>query len=359
MVRSLNGRLLLSYIAVVLVCLTLVGLGLLLVVWSSPLWTGAAYLRLEVVARATLARVRAQPPPSPEGLYALLAQTAQEHSVRVLVVDAEKVIRFDSEGAWEGKRLEEFAPPRPFPESGRGTFVAPADGRWAFVARSVPGAGLPPLTVLFLSPQSRLLMLAWFAENLLPPLVEAGLIALVLSVPLAWLMARSVARPLEKVAAAAGALARGELEQRAPVSGPQEVRDLARAFNRMADRVAAVQRAQRDLVANISHELKTPLTSIQGFSQAILDGTATDPAAVGQAARIIHEEAERMRRLVDQLLSLARFDAGQVEMRRQPLDLVPLLGQCVERAALRAEETGNDLSLFAQSPLPVVGDPDW
>jgi signal transduction histidine kinase len=173
-------------------------------------------------------------------------------------------------------------------------------------------------------------------------------------------ISHSVAKPLEEVASAAEAIAQGDLSQRAPVSGPHEVRDLARAFNRMAARVGATQRAQRDFIANVSHELKTPLTSIQGFSQAILDGTAADDAmGVERSAQVIYDEAERMRRMVDELLSLARFDAGQVEMAQEPVDVAHLLGQCVERLRPQAEAAGDELGLSVPPELEVTGDADW
>ena len=88
---------------------------------------------------------------------------------------------------------------------------------------------------------------------------------------LALLVSRSVGRPLRQVSAAALAIAGGEGGTRAPVSGPTEVRDLARSFNSMADQVEAAQRSQRDFVANVSHELKTPLTAIRGLVETILD----------------------------------------------------------------------------------------
>jgi len=359
MFRSLHSRLLLSYTLVILVCLALVGMGLFLFVRTSPLWASATYLRLEAVARATLAQAGRPGEISPQRLETVLAQVAEEQGVRTLLLDDTGTVRFDSEGTWEEEQLEEVARARPVKETVRGTFTAPTGGRWAFVGKVIPAPDGGRLVLLFVSPHGRLLMLAWFAENLLPPLVEAGLVALVLSVLLAWLVTRSVAKPLERVAAAAGAIAQGDLTRRAPVSGPQEVQDLALAFNHMAARVAAAQQAQRDLVANVSHELKTPLTSVQGFSQAILDGTAAGPEAVGRAARIIHDEAERMRRMVDELLDLARFDAGQVQMAREPVDLGPLLARCVERLAPQAEEAGDELSLSAQEGLLVTGDPDW
>ena len=78
----------------------------------------------------------------------------------------------------------------------------------------------------------------------------------------------------------------------------------------MATNVSRAQQAQRDLVANVSHELKTPLTSIQGFSQAMIDGTVTDDGEFAELAQIIEQEAQRMRRLVEQMLELSRLESG-------------------------------------------------
>jgi len=112
-------------------------------------------------------------------------------------------------------------------------------------------------------------------------------------------------------------------------------------------------------VANVSHELKTPLTSIQGFSQALLDGTAGDEQARGRAAAIIHEEAGRMRRLVDELLDLARLEAGQVILAREAVDVPDLLRACAARYASVADQAGIAVEVqMAESLPPVVGDPD-
>jgi two-component system OmpR family sensor kinase len=356
MFRSLNSRLLLSYVTVILVCLALVGLGLLLFVRSSPLWTSAAYLRLEAAARATVPTLRQAD--SPETLHNLLTQAAEDQEVRILLLDATGTVSFDSDGKWEGERLEEATRSSVVRGRARGTFAAPAGVRWVFVGQAVPMPGDDRQMVLFVSPQGRLLILAWFAENLLPPLVRAGAVALVLSVLLALLISRSVSKPLRRVADAAEAIAHGETGTRAPVSGPKEVWALARSFNTMADQVEATQQSQRDFVANVSHDLKTPLTSIQGFSQALLDGTASTPEATTRAARVIHEEAERMRRMVDDLLILARFDAGQMVMARDPVEIGPLLRGCIEKLAPQAQAAKVALELDTPERLFVTGDGD-
>jgi signal transduction histidine kinase len=187
----------------------------------------------------------------------------------------------------------------------------------------------------------------------------AGAIALALSVVVAAIMAYSIARPLERIALAAEEVAAGNYDQEVDIERPVEVARLATSFNRMAGQVQATLQSQQDLVANVSHELKTPLTSIQGFSQALLNGTASDLPARERAATIIHTEAGRMRRLVDDLLDLARLEAGQVELARESVDMIDLLRGCAARLSPLSEEAGIMLRLDLPPALPpVIGDAD-
>jgi len=120
----------------------------------------------------------------------------------------------------------------------------------------------------------------------------------------------------------------------------------------------ASQTAQRDFVANVSHELKTPLTSIQGFAQAILDGTVDDHEGREHPAGVIYTEADRLRRLVEDLLELARFDSGQLRIARERVDLQALLRSLVERLSVRAVEAQVDLSFDLGRPTIIIGDGD-
>jgi signal transduction histidine kinase len=363
MFRGLNARLLLSYILIVLVCLGLVAAGLFLFVRTSPLWSRVGVEPLDPAVqalRAQLASTGAPEARTVESLRILLARICQDQEVRALLLDQSGRAVFDSEGVWTGRPLADLVVQRIVrPTTSQGTFVAPDGRRWIFFSEPIAISGGRDLFAVFIAPYARWLPFLWFVDNFFPPLLRAGLVALVLSVLMAWLLARSVARPLRRVAGTANALAQGDLAQRAPVSGPKEVRDVAQAFNHMADEVTTVQQSQRDLIANVSHELKTPLTSIQGFSQAILDGTASDPASVERAATIISDEAERMRRMVTALLDLARFDAGQVKIARGPVDLSSLVKRCAERLTPQAEAAGNALVLSVPDGFVVTGDPDW
>jgi signal transduction histidine kinase len=136
------------------------------------------------------------------------------------------------------------------------------------------------------------------------------------------------------------------------------VQELTHAFNDMGARVRASQQSQREFVANVSHELKTPLTSIQGFAQALEDGTADAPEARRQAAGIIRQEAERMHRMVLDLLDLARFDSGMMDFQRTALDLPALLRNVTERLTPQAQAAGVTLELQTGDLPAIVGDGD-
>jgi len=355
--RSLNSRLLLSYVAVILVCLLVAGLALLVALRVRQIQQRFVFQRLDDVARATIVMVRGRDI-GPERLAPRLQQVDQDRNVRILLLDSQGNVILDSRNEWEGQNLLAGARFSRGPQGGvRGSFTDAEARTWLFVALPWP---TPPSRerIVFAALEPRGAALAWAREHLLTPLLWAGLAALVISILLALLISRSVAAPLRRVAGAAEAIARGEAGTRAPVSGPAEVQGLARSFNAMADQVEAAQQSQRDFVANVSHELKTPLTSIQGFSQALLDGTASTPEATARAARVIHDEAERMRRMVDELLILARFDAGQIVMARDPVELGPLLRGCVEKLTPQAQAAEVALELDAPESLVVTGDTD-
>jgi two-component system OmpR family sensor kinase len=166
-------------------------------------------------------------------------------------------------------------------------------------------------------------------------------------------IARSIALPLQRLAAAAG-----DYEHRLPETGPPEVKQVATSFNAMLGRVESSQQAMRDFVSNVSHELKTPLTSIQGFSQAIVEGATSDDAARRRAAGIIHQEATRMARLVEDLLDLARIDSGQIIMKKASLDLAQILTGTVERLLPQAAQKQVQLIKKWEPLPPVLGDGD-
>jgi signal transduction histidine kinase len=190
-----------------------------------------------------------------------------------------------------------------------------------------------------------------FGADLFLPLLQASIIGLLIAFVLAYLISRTIAKPLQSLSQAATAIAHGDLEQKASLDGPHEIRALADAFNYMSEEVRKTQQAQRDFLANVSHDLKTPLTSIQGYSQAIIDGTAKQPEL---AAGIIYEESERLTRMVIMLTDLARMQAGHFELNMTQLDVSDVVNAVVHRLNVMANKKNITLTVNAPS-LPTIG----
>jgi signal transduction histidine kinase len=173
-----------------------------------------------------------------------------------------------------------------------------------------------------------------------------GMAAAGIVIALLWM---SLYRPLAKVGRGVRAVAAGDYGQRILAQGPSEVRDLARDVNTMADSVQASQRTLREFLANVSHELKTPLTSIRGFSQAMLDGTLDTPEERVRAARVIDAESRRVLHLVGELLDLSRIESGQQQMHLADLRIDELLSHMRDVFLLRAADTGIALDVIGTS----------
>ncbi|MBE0689424.1 MAG: HAMP domain-containing histidine kinase, partial [Anaerolineae bacterium] len=239
-----------------------------------------------------------------------------------------------------------------------GRFNDVNDEPWLFVALQQVRRGLTTNAMVFADRQGQQSMqdaLEDFGAGLLPLLCQAAAAGIIVAVMLAGVISRTIARPLQGVAQAAAGVAAGNYAERVPVTGPPEIQSVAEAFNNMSTQVQLTQKAQQDFLANVSHDLKTPLTSIQGYSQAIVDGAAADPVS---AARIIYEEAGRVNRMVIELTDLARLQAGRLSMHWTPLDIGQLTGAIAERLAIMAKE--KDITFKVDTrPLPeVTGDGD-
>lgn len=356
MPASLRSRLLLTYLALIAALLTIAVLAILFNLRNDPFVHRQAYLRLEelarVMARRELPELRQGR--TPEALSAMAAQFSETYDVRVLLLGPDGALVADGRA---GGGAIDFASAQQTQRGARSTRGLGHDSSkrdWLFVTFSLAG----DRTLVLAEPAPRMPALSLFREEVLPPLARAGWVALGLSVVFAVLMARWIAGPLQRLAKATHAVAQGRYDQSLPLEGPSEVRDVAASFNEMTGRVKSVNQAQRDFVANVSHELRTPLTSIGGFAQAILDGTAGSPDALHRAATVIHDEAERMRRLVDELLELARFDAEASAMAREPVELAPLLSLSLDALRPRADRHGIQFQIEIASLGTVTGDGD-
>jgi two-component system sensor histidine kinase BaeS len=236
----------------------------------------------------------------------------------------------------------------------RGASIGRLEGHLAALAitRGSATANQPPLAVVALSPNRRVPVLA----GVLRPLIFAGALALTVGIVASVLLARSIARPLARLTTAAGNINAGNLDARLPEMGDDEVGHLGRAFNATLERLAATYAAQRALLANIAHELRSPLTSIRGYAQALRDGTASEPTAQATALTVIDEEAQRMTTLVNQVLQLARLESGQLVMQLEPVALLPLLERLRRATLPQAQAGGVEVTIAAPPTLGLTAD---
>ncbi|MBW8060487.1 MAG: HAMP domain-containing histidine kinase, partial [Solirubrobacterales bacterium] len=148
--------------------------------------------------------------------------------------------------------------------------------------------------------------------------------------------ARRLTQPLRRLATAAGELAAGRRPEPVPPEGTEELDHLAEAFNGMSEQLSLARDAERAVLLSVSHDLRTPLTSIRGYAEGIEDGTVQPR----EAAEVVGREAARLERLVGDLMALARLRQGVMEVREEPVDLAAVAREAEERLRPRAAESG-------------------
>lgn len=190
-------------------------------------------------------------------------------------------------------------------------------------------------------------------------LLAAGVAAL-LGALASTLLARRLARPVQQVAAATARVAAGDLTQRVPVEGADELADLARSFNEMSSALAESRRREGEFLASVSHELRTPLTAIRGYVEALEEGAVRDAKGRKEALGVIRTETARLERLVRDVMDLARLDAQEFRLELRHADLVEVIRTAA--SAHRAEADASGVSLDVEVPerggLACWTDPD-
>jgi len=179
------------------------------------------------------------------------------------------------------------------------------------------------------------------------------LATLLVGAPMALLLSRSVARPLARVARRANELVDPTAAPTEPLpeTGPREVRELTARINSLGVELARTRAREGELLADLRHDLRTPLTVIGGYASALADGTASG-ADAERAAAAIAEETERLERLVGELGAIDRLRTGSDAIRLEPLDADAVLGATVERFAARASAAGVDLAIASSAERP-------
>lgn len=347
MLHSLHSRLAATYFLLIGVILYVITAGLAVFLLRTPLLYPQTNQTLRMAEIEVVTRLQAQRKSDP--LVQILEKVDEHLNVRMLALDAQGNVLVDT-------RADNAQPLR---IGSRVWSNVAQNNELAIVrdmARRVWLVNVYPMPdgtyLLAAQPRPRLALLNIIRNDLMRPLLIMGGIALLLAFVLAYFMSHWISAPLDRMADATQAVAAGNYHQIQP-EGPREMQELIISFNEMTHEVQKTQQAQRDFLANVSHELKTPLTSIQGFAQAILDGTVQTPETLRQAASVIHQEAERMHRMVLDLLILTRLQGGPSNFKIAPVNLGEIIRSVSARFAPQADSAHVKIILEAD-PIPLV-----
>ena len=186
-----------------------------------------------------------------------------------------------------------------------------------------------------------------------PYLIWGGLLAAVCALILTLFLSGRILAPVEALSKAARKLSRGDFSQRVNVTTRDEVGDLATTFNRMAEELGHTEELRRNMVADVAHELRTPLSNIRGLAEAMRDGVLeADSKTLGS----IHEEVMLLTRLVEDLQELSLTEAGHLKLDIQEVDISDLARRAVDAARPRLEAKGVQLDMELPPSIIVSGD---
>jgi signal transduction histidine kinase len=363
--RSLRSRLILSFGVLIFLSLFLAGSATVYLLKQQQ--ERSARERVGLLAAPIAkdaASLEASGVTNPAQILSVLQKSYSAFGVRILLLDRDAVVIEDTNETLRDATITQLRlqglPAQPLDEYQyrvshfrRGPdslLIFSSSQGYVALPSSALGVGVPKYQAV-VAIDEQAISQAW--RDLLPSFILAGGVAFLGSVIAAGLLARSITRPLRLITSASEEMARGRYDQQIPSYGGEEVSRLAQAFNEMAYQVSLSHRTLRDFLANVSHELKTPLTSIQGFSQAMVDGAVTRPEDFTEAGKIINDEAVRMRALVDDLLYLSQVEAGEVVMHYEWLNANEVLEVTRERLDRRAKQAGVEVEVIAE-PLPEI-----
>jgi two-component system, OmpR family, sensor kinase len=185
----------------------------------------------------------------------------------------------------------------------------------------------------------------------------AGMIALAAALAAGWIVARAHAKRLRRLEAAAEKVAEGDFATPIPDEGTDEVGQLASTLNEMRLRLARLDNARKEFIANASHELRTPIFSLGGFVE-LLDEEEPDPAAREEFVRTMREQVERLTRLTADLLDLSKLDADVLQVNTERVDLGELAGRVAEEFGPAAERHGSPIEVNGDRAAVALADPD-
>jgi len=268
------------------------------------------------------------------GVEPVVQQIGRLYNQRLVLVDPQGLVVADSHGTIHVGDPAKFEPPD--------RIIPIMAGQISFGAAVIsPGGSAPPPGGAPAEDES----VSDLSSSINRYLLWGGLLGVAVAAVVTFLMSRRILSPVESLAQAARGLSKGDFSQRVKVDSKDEFGELAIAFNAMAEDLERTEQLRRNLVADVAHELRTPLSNIQGHLEAIRDGLLpAEPATFDS----IYEEVLLLARLVEDLQELTLAEAGQLTLLRHPADVADI----ARRAASAAQPPAEARGLTIETDLP-------
>ena len=181
--------------------------------------------------------------------------------------------------------------------------------------------------------------------------IVGALLAVIVAIIITLFLSRRILAPVKALSAAAQLLGKGDFSQRVQIRDKSEIGELASTFNSMAGNLERDEQLRRDMVADVAHELRSPLTNVRGYLEAIQDGvTKPDEKTIGS----IYDETMLLSRLVDDLQELSLAESGELKLYCQDEEMPELIQQAVSAVHAKAVDKGISLSMALPDNLPLV-----
>jgi len=267
-----------------------------------------------------------------EGIQPFVEQWGNLYGQRIILTDANGIVVADSEGDVLGESYAPDSPGRPLsPSWQEGTIGT------LYITPGSADVGLIALQILF--------------REIGRFFIWGGLIGVAIALVITFLLSRRVLAPVKALTSAARQLGRGDFSQRVQVKDKGEVGEMANTFNFMASDLEQAEQLQRNMVADIAHELRTPLSNLRGYLEAVRDGVIKPDA---DTIRSLDEEAALLSRLVDDLQELSLAEAGELKLVCQAENIGELIKQTVGGLQTQAATKGLSVSVDLPDRLPAV-----
>lgn len=287
-----------------------------------------------------------------EGIQPYVEQWSSLYGRRIILTDANGVVVADSQGELLGKQYTPEIPGRLVsPREGRtGTLYISPEPPTDFSSPMSPPPYVSPLvrppapSTDFPSPFSLSQAIGGF-------LLWGALLAVGIALLLTFFLSRRISAPIKALTLASHRLGKGDLSQRVQTKDKSEIGELAHTFNSMASDLERAEQLQRNMVADVAHELRTPLSNIRGYLEAVRDGVISPDT---DTIRTLYEEAALLSRLVDDLQELSLAETGELKLDCQPQDINSVVKQAVTAKQTQAAAKGVIMATDLADKLPPV-----